>query len=184
MFRHQFRVIENVPDVVLEVPWLESYNPTAHSDPRCANVPTYGLFSVSLRDSTRLQFQPTLKLQLFGTLSSNTSKPARVETPTVGVQEHPNLKPPRRGRSSVCISNGGDLERGLTDEELSNVELKCIWVPKLKQEIPPADLIGDQLFLSCKPRLAVPVGQLHKVQHGTRADTTSELEQVCRKLPS
>ena len=68
MLRHHFEVLEIPPDVVLELPWLPSYNPIVYWRERYAYVrqgPTlYRLFFDGSRGSTRLQFQPTFNLEL------------------------------------------------------------------------------------------------------------------------
>ena len=38
VFRHHFKVLEILPDVVLGLPWLQSYNPTVNSKERYADV--------------------------------------------------------------------------------------------------------------------------------------------------
>ena len=38
VFPHHFKVLENPPDVVLGLPWLRSYNPTAVCRERYADV--------------------------------------------------------------------------------------------------------------------------------------------------
>ena len=44
------------------------------------------------------------------------------------------------------------------------MEIEYILLPKLKKEIRRADLTGDQVFLCCMPRPAVPVDQVYKMQ--------------------
>ena len=44
------------------------------------------------------------------------------------------------------------------------MEIEYISLPKLKREIRRADLTGDQVFLCCMPRPAVPVDQMHNMQ--------------------
>ena len=44
------------------------------------------------------------------------------------------------------------------------MEIDYISLPKLKREISPADLTGDQVFLCCMPQPAVPVNQMYKMQ--------------------
>ena len=51
------------------------------------------------------------------------------------------------------VQHGADMydesktEDGITDEECSDMEIEYILLPKLKREIRPADLTGDQVFL-------------------------------------
>ena len=41
VFRHHFKVLEILPDVVLGLPWLRSYNPTVNSKERYAHIQHY-----------------------------------------------------------------------------------------------------------------------------------------------
>ena len=60
------------------------------------------------------------------------------------------------------------------------MEIEYISMPKLKREIRRADLMGDQVFLCCMPRPAVPVDQMYKMQ---ASDHNDGLDPVGRKLP-
>ena len=60
------------------------------------------------------------------------------------------------------------------------MEIEYISLPKLKREIRRTDLNGDQVFLCCIPRPAVPVDQIYKMQESS---TNDELDPVRRKLP-
>ena len=55
-------------------------------------------------------------------------------------------------------------EDGITDEEYSDMEIGYISLPKLKQQIRRAALTGDQMFLCCMPRPAVPFDQGYNMQ--------------------
>ena len=138
-------------DVVLGLPWLRSYNLTVNWEERYADVrhgPTsYRLSFDGSRDSTWLQFQATSKLELFLTLSSSTSKATPVGSPASLAEEHLNLKTSTHEKSSVNAPNDCDSEAGISDEELSDVEIECISLPKLKREIRRADLTEDQVYL-------------------------------------
>ena len=59
------------------------------------------------------------------------------------------------------------------------MEIEYILLPKLKREIRRADLTGDQVFLCCMPRPAVPVDQMYKMQASNENDG---LDPVPRKL--
>ena len=60
------------------------------------------------------------------------------------------------------------------------MEIEYISLPKLKREICRADLTGDQVFLCCMPRPAVPVDQMYKMHASNGNDG---LDPVRRKLP-
>ena len=61
VFRHHFKVLEMLPDVVLRLPWLRSYNPTVNWKERYADFQhgsnSYRLSFGESRHSTQLQFQ-------------------------------------------------------------------------------------------------------------------------------
>ena len=59
------------------------------------------------------------------------------------------------------------------------MEIEYILLRKLKREIRRADLMGDQVFLCCMPRPAVPVDQMYKMQN---SDDNDGLDPVRRKL--
>ena len=59
------------------------------------------------------------------------------------------------------------------------MEIEYISLPKLTREIRRADLTGDQAFLCCMPRPAVPVDQMYKMQ---ASDGNDGLDPVRRKL--
>ena len=61
------------------------------------------------------------------------------------------------------------------------MEIEYILLPKLKRKIRRADLTGDQVFLCCMPRPAVPVDQMYKMQ---ASDDNDGLDPVRRKLPN
>ena len=85
MFRHHFKVVEILPDVALGLPWLGSYNPTVNWEERYADVchgsTSYRLSFDGPKDSSRLQFQATSKLELLSTLSASTPKVATFGSP-------------------------------------------------------------------------------------------------------
>ena len=60
------------------------------------------------------------------------------------------------------------------------MEIEYISLLKLKREICRADLTGDQVFLCCMPRPAVPLDQMYNMQEGSDNDG---LDPVRRKLP-
>ena len=62
------------------------------------------------------------------------------------------------------------------------MEIEYISLPKLKREIRRSDLTGDQVFLCCMPRPAVPVDEMYKMQASDGND--DGLDPVRRKLPS
>ena len=61
VFRHHFKVLEILPDVVLGLPWLRSHNPTVDGKERYANVrhgsTSYRSCFDESRYSIQLQFQ-------------------------------------------------------------------------------------------------------------------------------
>ena len=75
VFRHHFKVLEILPDVVLGLPWLRSYNPTVNWKERYADIQhgsnSYRLSFGESRHSTQLQFQAASKLDLLSILSSS-----------------------------------------------------------------------------------------------------------------
>ena len=60
------------------------------------------------------------------------------------------------------------------------METEYISLPKFKMEIRRADITGDQVFLCCMPRPAVPVDEMYKMQASNDDDG---LDPVRRKLP-
>ena len=66
VFRHYFKVLEILPDVVLELPWLRGYNPTVNWKERYADIHhgsnLYRLSFGESRHSTQLQSQAASKL--------------------------------------------------------------------------------------------------------------------------
>ena len=83
VFRHDFKVLEILPDVVVGLPWLRSYNPTVNWKERYAEI-QHGLSSSRLsfdesRHSTQVQFQAASKLDLLWILSSSACKRVRLE---------------------------------------------------------------------------------------------------------
>ena len=60
-------------------------------------------------------------------------------------------------------------------------EFEYISLSKLKREIRRADLTGDEVFLCCMPRPALPVDQMQSMQG--KNDDSSGIDQVRRKLP-
>ena len=62
------------------------------------------------------------------------------------------------------------------------MEIEYIPLPKLKREIRRSDLTGDQVFLCCMPRPAVPVDEMYIMQASDGND--DGLDPVGRKLPS
>ena len=85
VFRHHFKVLEILPDVVLGLPWLRSYNPTVNWKERYADIQlgssSYPLSFDESRHSTQLQFQAASKLDLLTILSSSASKASPVGNP-------------------------------------------------------------------------------------------------------
>ena len=59
------------------------------------------------------------------------------------------------------------------------MEIEYHSLPKLKREIRRADLTGDQVFLCCLPRPAVPVDQMDKMQ---ASDDNDGPDPIRRKL--
>ena len=184
VFRHHIKVLEIQPDVVLGLPWLGSYNPTVNWKERYADIQhgskSYWLSFSESRHSTQLEFQAASKLDLLSILSSSSSKPSPVGNTTPHAKEQPDL------HSSTHVEHGADMydesetEDGITDEECRDMEIEYILLPKLKRDIRRAALTGDQVFLCCMPRTAVPVDQMNKMQASNDNDG---LDPVRRKLP-
>ena len=184
VFRHHFKVLEILPDVVLGLPWLRSYNPTVNWKEWYADIQhgwnLYQLPFGESRHSTQLQCHAASKVDHLSILLSSASKASLVGNPTQHAKERPDL------HSSTPVWHGADMydesetEDGITDEECSDTEIEYISLPKLKREIRRAALTGDQAFLCCMPRPAVPVDQMYKMQ---ASDDNDGLDPVRRKLP-
>ena len=139
VFRHHLKVLEILPDVVLGLPWLQSYNPTVSWRERCADIQhgssVYQLSFDESRHSTKLQFQAASKFDLLSILSSSASKARPVGNPTPHAKERPDL------HSLTHVHNGADMydesetEDGITDEECRDMQIEYISLPKLKREI-------------------------------------------------
>ena len=155
VFRHHFKVSEILPDVVLGLPWLRSYNPTVNWKERYADIQhassSYGLSFDESRHSTQLQFQAASKLDLLSTLSSSTSETSPVGSPTPHTKERPDLHSSTRAQNGAGTFHESETEDGITDEECSDMEIDYISLPKLKREISRADLTGNQVCLCCMP---------------------------------
>ena len=155
VFRHHFKVLEIVPDVVLGLPWLRSYNPTVNWKERCADIQngsnSYRLSFGESRHSTQLQFQAASKLDLLSKLSSSASKASPVGNPTPHAKERPDLHSSTHVQHGADVYDESETEHGIADEECSNMEIEYISLPNLKREICRADLTGDQVFLCCMP---------------------------------
>ena len=164
VFRRHFKVPEILPDVVLGLPWLRSYNPTVNWKERYTDI-QHGLNSYRLsfgksRHSTQLQFQAASKLDLLSILASSSSKASPVGNPTPHAKGRLDLHSSTHVQHGTDIYDESETEDGITDEECSDMEIEYISLRKLKREIRPADLTGDQVFLCCMPRPAVPVDQM------------------------
>ena len=184
VFRPHFKVLEILPDVVLGLTRLRSYILTVGWKERYADV-RHGPSSHRLSfdesgHSTQLQFRAALRLDLLSTLSSSTSKVSLVGRPAPPAKEHPDLHWSTRAKSDADALNQSETSDGITDEECSDMEIEYISWPKLKREIRRADLTGDQLFLCCMPRPAVPFDQMYNMQDSSDND---RLDPVRRKLP-
>ena len=88
--------------------------------------------------------------------------PAGNPTPTP--KEHTDLRSSIHAKNDADTLDDFDTEDGITDEEWSDMEIEYISLPQLKREISRADLTGDQVFLCCMPRPAVPVDGMHSMQ--------------------
>ena len=95
VFRHHFKGLEILPDVVLRLPWLRSYNPTVDWKERYVDIQhglkTYRLSFNESTQSTQLQFQAASRLDLLSTLSSSTLKASPVGSRTPHAKERPDL---------------------------------------------------------------------------------------------
>ena len=171
---------------MLGLPWLRSYNPTVNWKERYADIQhgsiSYRLSFGESRHSTQLQFQAASKLDLPSILSSSSSKASPVGNPTPHANEHPDLHSSTHVQRSTDTYDESETEDGITDEECSDMEIEYISLPKLKREIRRSDLTGDQVFLCCMPRPAVPVDEMYKMQASDGND--DGLDPVRRKLPS
>ena len=184
VFRHHFKVLEILPDVVLGLPCFRRYNPTINWKERYADIQhgssSYRLSFDESRHSTQLQFQAASKLDLLSILSSSTSGASPVGSPTPHAKECPDLHSSTRVQNGAGMFDESETEDGIANEECSDMEIEYISLPKLKREIRRADLTGDQVFLCCMPRLVVPVDQMYKMQASSDDDG---LDPVQRKLP-
>ena len=184
VFRHHFKVLEISLDVVLGLPWLRSYNRTVNWKEGYTDIQhgsnSYRLSFGESRHSTQLQFQAASKLDLLSILSFSSSKASPVGSPTPHAKERLDL------HSSTHVQHGADMcdetetEDGITDEECSDMVIEYISLPKLKRQIRRADLTGDQVFLCCMPRPAVPIDQIYKTQASNDNDG---LDPVRGELP-
>ena len=77
VFRHHFKVLEFLPDVILGLPWLRSYNPTVNWKEGYADIQhgsnSYRLSFGESRHSTQLQFQAASELNLLSILTFRVS---------------------------------------------------------------------------------------------------------------
>ena len=127
VFRHYFKVLWILPDVVLGLPWLRSYNPTLNWKEWYADI-QHGSSSDRLsfdesRHSTKLQSQAASKLDLLSILSSSASEASPVGNPTPHAKESLDL------HSSTHVQHMYDeseTEDGITDEECSDMEIEYI----------------------------------------------------------
>ena len=107
VFRNHFKVLEILPDVVLGLPWLRSYNRTVNWKERYADIQrgssSYRLSFDESRHSTQLQFQAASKLDLLSILSSSCSEASLVANPTPHAKERPDL------HSSTHVQHGADM---------------------------------------------------------------------------
>ena len=168
VFRHHFKVLEILTDVVLALQWLRSYNPTVNWKEQYAHIQhassSYRLSSDETRHSTQLQFQVASKLDLLWILSSSASEASPVANPTPHAKERPDLHSSAHVQHRADMYEESETEDGIIDEECSDMEIDYILLPKLKRLTHPADLTGDQVFLCCMPRPAVPVDRMYKMQ--------------------
>ena len=170
VFRHHFKVLEILPHVVLGLPWLRSYNQTVNWKERYADIQhgssSYRLSFNESKHSTQLQFQAASKLDLLSTLSCSTAGASLVGSPTPHAKERLDLHSSTRAQSG----DESETEDGITGKECSDIEIEYILLPKLKRVIRRADLTGDQVFLCCMPRPAMPVDQMYKMQESSNDD--------------
>ena len=185
-FSHHFKVLEILPDVVLGLTWLQSYNPIVNWEERYADVrhpsTSYKLSLDGSKESTRLHLHATSKSSVLSTLSTSTSKVAAVESPKTAVTEHLDLHISTYNKSEADAPNDFSTETGVTDEQCSNIKIQYISLPKLKQEIHRPDLTGDRMYPCCMPRPAVPVNDEHSMQ--SKKDDGNGLDQVRQRLPT
>ena len=153
---------------MLGLPWLRSCNPTVNWKERYADIQhgsiSYRLSFGESRHSTQLQFQAASKLDLLSILSSSSSKASPVGNPTPHANEHPDLHSSTHVQRGTDMYDESETDDGITDEECSDMEIEYILLPKLKREIRRSDLTGDQVFLCCMPRPALPVDEMYKMQ--------------------
>ena len=168
LFRHHFMVSAILPDIVLRLPWLRSCNPTIDWKERYTDVQhgstSYRLSFHESRDSTQLHFRAASKLDLLLTISSSASKVSSAGSPAPPAKECTDLRSSTGATNDAETLDESETEDGITNKECSDMEIGYIWLPKGKSEICRADLRGDQVFLCCMPRSAVPVDQMHSMQ--------------------
>ena len=158
------------------VNWKERYADIQHGSI------SYRLSFGESRHSTQLQFQAASKLDLLSILSSSSSKASLVGNPTPHANEHPDLHSSTHVQRGTDMYDESETDDGITDEECSDMEIEYISLPKLKREIRRSDLTGDQVFLCCMHRPAVPVDEMYKMQASDGND--DGLDPVRRKLPN
>ena len=126
VFRHDFKVLEILPDVVLSLPLLPIYNPTANWKDWYADVrhrwTSYRLSIIRSRDSTQLQFQATSKLGLLLTRSSSSSKVSAAGSPATLVKGRTYLRSSTHAKNEADTLDDFDTEDSITDEECSDME--------------------------------------------------------------
>ena len=174
VFRHHFKFLEILPDVVLGSAWLRSDTRTVDWKERYADVrhasASYQLSFDNSRHSTQVKFQAASKFHLLSTPSSSTPKVSLVGTPTQPAEQHPDLHSPTRAKSDANTLVESQTEDGITDEECREMIFEYISLPKLKPEICRATLTSDQVFLCCMPLPAVPVDQMYNMQKSSDND--------------
>ena len=140
VFRHHLKVLEILPDVVLGLPWLRSYNPTVNWKEQYADIQhgssSYRLSFDESRHSTQLQFQGASKLDLLSILSSSASKASPVGNPTPHAKERPDLHSSTHVQNSADMYDESETEDGITDEECIDMEIEYISLPETQKGDP------------------------------------------------
>ena len=130
VFRHHFKVLEILPDVVLGLPWLRSYKPFVDWTERYADVrhgsTSYGLSFDESRDSTQLEFHTASEFDRLSTLSFSTSKVIPAGCPAPPANEHTDLHSLTHARRNADALDESKTEDGITDEECSDMEIEYI----------------------------------------------------------
>ena len=151
VFRHLFKVLEILPDVVLVLPWLRSCNPTVNWKERYADIQhgasLYRLSFDESRHSTQLQFQAASKLDLLSILSSSASEASPVGHPTPMPRNAPTYT--RRHTSSTVLTCTMSQKRKMVSPMRSAAIWRLSTFRCRKSKERPVELISEGIKCFC-----------------------------------